>query len=383
LSKVTFSNDPWDLHRRGERDRARHNEKLREAIKKNLDKIIRREDIITSDGKGIVKVPIKGLALPRFRYSYQKQKFVGQGEGGSKPYQIIGQDSDGKGKGKLAGNAPGEDVYDAEFTVAELIEMALEDLELPNLKDKSSNKLKQVSDEFSSISRSGIMSQLDKKRTLLEAIKRCRSEGKEEIEIEDSDFRFKTWIEKEELKNNAVIFAMRDVSGSMGDEEAYLSRILYYWMYQFLKSKYDRSEIVFITCHTEAKEVDESEFFRAMGTGGTMMSRAYALAGKIIKSRYDPNDWNIYIFLISDGHNFDDEDTVKEIQKILPLCNLSGYAEIQDSLWMRPKDSEFNPLGRKLNEELAGDPRFVSAKIQAKEDVWKALKKFFGKSIEE
>jgi uncharacterized sporulation protein YeaH/YhbH (DUF444 family) len=61
--QFSLSTDTWDLHRRAERDRARHNEKVREVIKKNLGDVIARTDIITA-GKGkIVKVPVRGLGV--------------------------------------------------------------------------------------------------------------------------------------------------------------------------------------------------------------------------------------------------------------------------------------------------------------------------------
>jgi uncharacterized sporulation protein YeaH/YhbH (DUF444 family) len=118
--------------------------------------------------------------------------------------------------------------------------------------------------------------------------------------IREEDKRFKTWEMVTEPQRNAVIFAMRDVSGSMGEFEAYICRSFYFWMLRFLRTKYTNCEIVFITCHTEAKEVDEGAFFGLGESGGTRMSSAYALAMKIIEQRFNPREWNIYPFLFSD-----------------------------------------------------------------------------------
>ncbi|MGI4791691.1 MAG: DUF444 family protein, partial [Janthinobacterium lividum] len=60
----SLSTDSWDLHRRADRDRARHNEKIKEVIKQNLGDIISQQDIITADRGKIVKVPVRGLELP-------------------------------------------------------------------------------------------------------------------------------------------------------------------------------------------------------------------------------------------------------------------------------------------------------------------------------
>ena len=62
---VSVSKQDWSLHRKGPTDQARHNAKIKEAIKENLGDIIAEEAIITSDGKKIVKVPVRSLDLPR------------------------------------------------------------------------------------------------------------------------------------------------------------------------------------------------------------------------------------------------------------------------------------------------------------------------------
>ena len=62
-------------------DQARHNEKVKEAIKGNLADIVAEEAIVTSDGNKAIKVPIRSLELPHFRYDPNRKGNVGQGEG--------------------------------------------------------------------------------------------------------------------------------------------------------------------------------------------------------------------------------------------------------------------------------------------------------------
>ena len=54
-------------------------------------------------------------------------------------------------------------------------------------------------------------------------------------------------------ESNAVVIAMRDVSGSMGEFEKYITRSFYFWMVRFLRTRYTQVQIVFITHHTEAQ----------------------------------------------------------------------------------------------------------------------------------
>jgi uncharacterized sporulation protein YeaH/YhbH (DUF444 family) len=59
-------------------------------------------------------------------------------------------------------------------------------------------------------------------------------------------------------------------------------------MVRFLRTKYDNVDIVFISHHTEAKEVTEEQFFTQGESGGTVVSSAYQLALDIIAQRYRP-----------------------------------------------------------------------------------------------
>ncbi|RJQ27021.1 MAG: DUF444 family protein, partial [Peptococcaceae bacterium] len=47
--QFVVSREDWSLHRKGEIDRQRHREKVREAIKKNLADIVSEESIIMHD----------------------------------------------------------------------------------------------------------------------------------------------------------------------------------------------------------------------------------------------------------------------------------------------------------------------------------------------
>src|SRR5436189_5416229 len=98
--------------------------------------------------------------------------------------------------------------------------------------------------------------------------------------------------------------ALMDVSGSMGEFKKYIARSFFFWMVRFLRTKYDNVDIVFISHHTEAREVTEEQFFTQGESGGTVVSSAYQLALDIIKLSYPPADWNIYPFHFSDGDNY-------------------------------------------------------------------------------
>lgn len=390
-----------DRDRRSRRDIQRHQQRVRAAIKGNLPEIISQEDVITSDGQKLVKVPIRGLELPRFRFDPHAGEHAGQGDEGTRrqggagnqrtrPGTVLGKSGEeaGDGTGKQAGQQPGVDYYEAEITVDELVDLAFEDLMLPNLQDKGKQTLKAPAVQFTTLRRTGPQANLDKRRTLIEAYKRGAREGTPGWQIDPTqDARYRSWEITHEPQRNAVVFAMRDVSGSMGEFEAYLCRTFYTWMIRFLRRTYTGVDVVFITCHTEAKEVNEEDFFRVGSSGGTRMASAYELALDLIQRRYAPADWNIYPFLFSDGYNWGDQDCVDLVRRFLGVSNLVGYGEIANyGYWSgqaADRDLPWAPLGRAYADAFGGEQRFVMVRVAGKDDVWPALRQFMGRRHEE
>jgi uncharacterized protein len=370
--RISLSRQDWSLHRKGPVDQARHNEKVKEAIRKDLPGIIAEESIITSDGKKIVKVPIRSLELPRFRYDWGRNKHVGQGDGATQPGDSAGQPGPGKGSG--AGDQPGIDYYEADVTIDELAELVFEDLGLPHLQQKQAEIIENDSIRFDEIARKGLMGNLDKRRTVLQNVKRNALAGRPSFgRVSEDDLRFKIWTETVRRETNAVVIAMRDVSGSMGEFEKYISRSFYFWMVRFLRTKYKKVEIVFVTHHTEAREVDEETFFKLGESGGTKVSSAYQLAQNIVEERFPPAAWNIYPFHFSDGDNWGDVDNrrcVDLVGKLLEASNVFGYGEIREG-GARSSSTLMNAF-----QAIKSD-RFISVVITDKKDVLPALQKFF------
>lgn len=374
---ASTSQHDWSLHRKGPIDQARHQEKVKEAIKQNLPEIIAEESIITSDGKRLVKVPIRTLEEYRFRFDPNQGKRVGQGDGDSKVGDVIGR-ARGAGKGAGAGSQPGDqpgiDYYEAEVTVDELAELIFEDLGLPDLKPKSTQEIPTEEVRFTEVRKKGPMANLDRRRTIMENLKRNARRGMPVLgNITNDDLRFKVWEQEMRPSSNAVVIAMRDASGSMGEFKKYITRSLFFWMTRFLRTKYQDVEIVFITHHSEAQEVDEEAFFKMGESGGTRVSSAYRLALEIVQERYDPERWNIYPFHFSDGDNWSDNDNnlcVELVNKLLEVSNLFGYGEIRDGGYTSSLMSAFSVIK---------DPRFVIVTITEKRDVYPALQKWFSR----
>src|SRR5690242_12692998 len=371
---MSVSQHDWSLHRKGQVDQERHKEKIREAIKKNLGDIVSEESIILSDGKKMVRVPIRSLDEYRFRYDPGRQQHSGQGDGKSKVGDVVAQEPKAaRGKGKDAGKDPGYDYYEAEITMEELAAMIFEDLSLPNLEQKRQQEMETEAVRFTDVRKKGPLTNLDKKRTIMENMKRNASKGDPSFkDIKSEDLRFKVWEPTIKYQSNAVVIAMMDVSGSMGEFEKYIARSFYFWMVRFLRTKYNNVKIVFISHHTEAKEVTEEEFFTHGESGGTQVSSAYELALQIIKERFNPEDWNIYPFHFSDGDNlpWDNERCVALVEQLMRLCNIFGYGEIREGHYRSSSTlmSAYNKIE---------DPKFMAVTISDRSEVYPALRRFF------
>jgi len=376
----------WDFSKRGQEDVARHQKKVRDIIRENIADVISEESIITRKKGQTVRIPIKGIKTWQFIYGKPKQGNGGYGLGhGSKGQgDVIGrrpaqQDEDGEdgAKGRKAGDQPGDDYLETEVDLDELIAMMMDDLQLPDLRRKEvAENLVTVGWSFNDIEKHGLKANLDKRRSFREALKRgadalqklATDTGKSEAMvrqawnhakgdfnlalefllrpdaeiflslddesarayIQNQDLRYRVVKEEIEPISNAVILAMMDVSGSMSTQKKYLARSFYFWMVQFLKHKYRTVDIRFIAHTTEAKLVDEDEFFHKGESGGTVCASAYDLATDLITSDYSPSRWNIYGFHFSDGEDWDASRTMQSVKRLLDKGpNMLGYGEIR------------------------------------------------------
>ncbi len=324
-----ISHDDWSLDRRGQQAQARHQKKVKEAIKKNLGGIISDEGLIVSDGRNIIRIPVQSLDEPHFYYGQGQGQHAGQGDG--EKGDVIGKASpeQGSSSGPGAGDGPGERVYEAEVTVDEIAELLFSGLCLPNLVPKTTNRQFVEEYEWTDVRNKGIESNLDRKRTFFEALKRSQALH-QAFRIIPDDLRYKTWEEQVRPNVGAVIIAMMDVSGSMGEFEKYVARTFFFWMERFIRKFYPNVEIRYLAHHVEAFEVSGNEFYRIRESGGTRCSSVYDLALKMIKKDYPVSDWNIYPVHVSDGDNVvsDNDKTLKLAQELCSLSAQFSYLEV-------------------------------------------------------
>ncbi|MBW7875915.1 MAG: DUF444 family protein [Candidatus Cloacimonetes bacterium] len=373
-----------DIVRHGEREKKRLQEKIKEKVKQGLKQYVTDESFVGQQGKKYVRVPIYGLRLPRFEVDPSKRGGVGQGDG--KPGQPLpgqGQPQPGQGQGQ-AGNDEGEHQIEVDVNIDEMLDIIGETLELPNIQDKGKKK-KIISERirYDNLRKVGPEATLDIRRTIKNAITRSIACGLYDplvdpepvFEITKDDKRHKVWEVVTQKTTNAVIIAMMDISGSMGEEQKEIVRTEMFWLESWLKRQYNGLEIVYIVHDTKAQIVDQEVFYNISEGGGTNISSAYQLCKRLMETTYDPKDWNIYPFHFSDGDNWSGEDDALCIDLlknyILPHCNQFSYAQVV-SKWGSGKFKEV--LETKLDS--TDRKNLVVSVIKDKEGILDSIKEF-------
>ena len=375
---------PWDLRRRALKDSIRHDKRLKEAIRQNLKELIAEENIITAEGKKLVKIPLRYLDQYRFRFG---EMGSGTGQGKGHVGEVIARDGERNEGSEQPGDQPGEQVYEAEIAVEELAHMMLEDLALPWLEDKEAQQITTHTYDFDDVRRKGSMAHLDKKRTLLENLKRHAAHKEPKVgAFRDADLRFKVWSVREEYHSNAAVYLLMDRSGSMTTEKKYIAKSFFFWLVRFLRLKYQTVDMVFIAHDTEAQVVPEQDFFTISNSGGTMCSSAYRIALEHIQQTHPHARWNNYVFHFSDGDNWHDDNSHCRalVTQLLDHTTMVGYGEIryQDEASFYGGTNAYNSSWSTLHQELSTIPhqRFMTVAIKQKADVYQALQTFLARN---
>lgn len=209
---------------------------------------------------------------------------------------------------------------------------------------------------------------------LREEIKRLKKKVEQIPFIDTFDLRYDNRIDRPKPTTQAVMFCVMDVSGSMGPEEKDMAKRFFMLLYLFLTRTYEKIQVVFISHHTEASEVDEETFFYSRETGGTVVSSALNLMSKIIQERFPTSEWNIYAAQASDGDNWDNDskDCTRILsEQIMPYMQYYAYIEITEdrhqNLW-----HEYLTLKGKWSN-------FAMQRIAGVADIYPVFRKLFEK----
>lgn len=145
-------------------------------------------------------------------------------------------------------------------------------------------------------------------------------------------------------------------------------------IYTWLKNQYDGVQRRYIIHDAVAREVDEDTFYRTRESGGTRISSAYNVAGKVIERDFPPDEWNLYCFQFSDGDNWgeDNEGCLDVLtEKLLPYCNLFCYGQVESPYG----SGDFIRELRKIRDDWE---ILILSEIENKDAIYDSIKLFLG-----
>jgi uncharacterized sporulation protein YeaH/YhbH (DUF444 family) len=269
---------------------------------------------------------------------------TGDGEEGEVIGESQAEPEEGEGEGQGAGQGGGDEGHDVVADAFDLGRILTEKFKLPNLKAKGKKRsfTKYIYELTDRNRRTGQI--LDKKATLRKIIQtnillgNLDNDGNidpSNLIINPQDEIFRILSAEKDFETQAVVFFIRDYSGSMQGKptEAVTSQhlLIYSWlMYQYNENVSTR----FILHDQTAKEVkDFYTYHNSSVAGGTNVYPAFELVNKIIEEESLYIDNNIYVFYGTDGDDWDSDGkrAIEEMGKILLRVNRMGITVAQNS----------------------------------------------------
>ncbi len=173
----------------------------------------------------------------------------------------------------------------------------------------------------------------------------------------------------------AVIFAL-DVSGSMDEAQRRLAKQFFFFALQGIRRQYAKVETVFLAHAAQAWEFEESQFFQASSSGGTVSSSVARLALDVMGTRYDPSRYNVYFFYASDGENAaeDRDEAAGALAELAAQVNYAGYCETGGVATFRPRDTQLAEIFAELKRR---ELPVGTSHLNGQDDVWRAIRAFF------
>ncbi|MBL58008.1 MAG: hypothetical protein CMP61_12550 [Flavobacteriales bacterium] len=279
---------------------------------------------------------------------------------GEQRNQPDGEEGDGMGPGN--GEEKGHDLNSDAYNLGKVL---TNHFNLPNLQQKGIKKsLTQYSYDLTDLNK-GFGQLIDKKQTLKRVIKTNILLGNISINKEPDlsklinspqDTIYKILSREKSYETEALVFFVRDYSGSMqgAASEAVLTQhlFLYSWlMYQYNK----KVKTKFILHDTEAKEVhDFNTYYRSNVAGGTQIHPAFNLVNTLIENEQLHLSNNIYVFYGSDGDDWKDNNNtlIKELKKLAGFVNRIGILVARNASSSLPTTLETNIEESNILSEL-------------------------------
>lgn len=262
------------------------------------------------------------------------------GTGTEQEGEVIGespaqpQQGEGEGFGAGQGEETGHEISEQAFNLGKIL---TEKFQLPNIKPKGKKpSFTKFQYDLTDIHR-GFGQLLDKKATLKSILKTNLLLGRLDKELTTdpgeflilpSDHIYRILSKEKDFESQAVVFFVRDYSGSMQGRPTEVVTQQHLFIYSWLMYQYENNvQSRFIVHDTTAREVpDFFTYYRLQVAGGTRVAPAFQLVLKIIEEERLSLENNIYIFYGTDGDDWDEDgrETIEATRSLLRYTNRIG-----------------------------------------------------------
>jgi uncharacterized protein len=273
------------------------------------------------------------------RDEQEEEQGAAGGSGDARDGEVVGDEpihgTPGSGSGGAGQGEGGE--HELESSAYDLGRILTEKFELPNLREKGKKRsLTRYTYELTDRHK-GFGQVLDKKATLRRILETNIGLGRvadvEAIDtsnliVSPADEVYRILSREKDLESQAMVFFVRDYSGSMSGKPTEIVVTQHVLIYSWLLYQYERQvETRFILHDTDAKEVpDFHTYSNSSVAGGTRVESAYRMVSEIVEKDDLARDYNIYVFHGTDGDDWDTEGskTIPELRKMLAYVNRVG-----------------------------------------------------------
>lgn len=260
----------------------------------------------------------------------------GEGEEGEVIGQQKAEPEEGEGEGQGAGQGGGGE-HGMSEEAFDLGKVLTEKFELPNLKVKG-KKRSFTKYQYDLTDRNrGFGQVLDKKATLRKIVETNILLGNitpnepfeaQNLLMSPQDHVYRILSKEKDFESQAVVFFLRDYSGSMQGRPTEVISMQHLFIYSWLMYQYKNNvKTRFILHDTEAKEVpDFYAYHSSQVAGGTRVAPAFVLVNKIVETEQLAKDNNIYVFHGTDGDDWDSDgkELVENLRKMLVYSSRVG-----------------------------------------------------------
>jgi hypothetical protein len=265
--------------------------------------------------------------------SEEERSHGGSGEG--EEGEVIGEQPV-REEERPGGSGPGQgegESHEMESNAYDLGRILTEKFKLPNLKDKGKKRsLTHYTYDLTDRHR-GFGQLLDKKATLRKILETNLHLGNvpdvgridpSRFLVAPEDKVYRVLSPEKDYESQALVFFLRDYSGSMEGPSTVLVVSQHVMIYSWLVYQYAMQVATrFILHDTQAKEVpDFYTYYNSKVAGGTQVASAYTLVNEIVERENLSRDYNIYVFHGTDGDDWDHDGT----ESIPQLKRMLGYA---------------------------------------------------------